>query len=89
MHTQNIEGCWSILKRGIIGTFHHVGEHRLPTWWNEFEYRFSARKIPDADRIEALVSQTHGRLDWHRCSQDLHPRACLLCPRTLLYDRKT
>jgi len=70
VHTQNIEGYWSILKRGIIGTFHHVSEHRLPMYLNEFEYRFNQRKITDADRFEALVSQTHGRLDWYRQSQD-------------------
>ena len=33
VHTQTIEGYWSLLKRGIVGTFHHVSVHRLPMYW--------------------------------------------------------
>ena len=64
IHTQNIEGCWSILKRGVFGTFHHVGEGYLPTYLHEFEYRFNRRKMGDAERFAALMSQTQGRVTW-------------------------
>lgn len=65
IHTNNIEGYWSLLKRGIVGTFHHVSRHRLPMYLGEFEYRFNHRDQTDADRFENLLSQTEGRLRWN------------------------
>ena len=65
IHTNSIEGYWSLLKRGIVGTFHHVSRHRLPMYLGEFEYRFNHRKMSDADRFENLLSQTQGRLRWN------------------------
>ena len=37
VHTQNIENYWSILKRGLDGVFHHVGDGYLPMYLGEFE----------------------------------------------------
>ncbi len=37
VHTQNIENYWSILKRGVYGVFHHVGDGYLPTYLHEIE----------------------------------------------------
>lgn len=64
VHTQNIEGYWSILKRGLYGTFHHVDARYLPSYLSEFEFRFNRRKIADEDRFASLVRQTQGRLLW-------------------------
>ena len=66
VHTQNIEGYWSLLKRGLIGTFHHVSRHRLPMYLGEFEFRFNRRKTSDSQRFVDLLEQTGcGRLRWH------------------------
>ncbi len=65
VHTQNIESYWSTLKRGLFGTFHHVGENHLGQYLSEFEYRFNRRKITDADRFYALLGQIEGRLAWY------------------------
>jgi len=65
VHTQNIEGYWSLLKRGLIGTFHHVDRTYLPMYLSEFQYRWNQRKVSDAERFEALLGQTEGRLDWY------------------------
>jgi len=65
VHTQNIEGYWSLLKRGLIGTFHHVDRTYLPMYLSEFQYRWNRRKTSDAERFEALLGQTEGRLDWY------------------------
>ena len=54
VHTQTIKGYWSLLKRGIVGTFHHVSTHRLPMYLNEFEYRWNERKTTDAERFQNL-----------------------------------
>lgn len=47
VHTQNIDGFWSLLKRGIIGSFHHVSKDYLPLYVNEFAFRHNFRKDPD------------------------------------------
>ncbi len=65
VHTQNIDGYWSLLKRGLYGSFHHVNVEYLPSYLNEFEYRFNRRKVSDAARFASLVGQTKGRLTWY------------------------
>ena len=76
VHTQNIEGYWSILKRGVYGVFHHVGDGYLPQYLSEFEFRFNRRKISDVERFAALMSQTQGRILWYcQTPQPLNPHA--------------
>lgn len=64
IHIQGIENYWSLLKRGIYGVFHHVDARYLPSYLNEFEFRFNARKIDDGDRFASLMMQTEGNLPW-------------------------
>src|SRR5215472_17280046 len=42
-HTQHIENAFSLLKRGIYGTFHKVSIKHLGRYCNEFSYRFNRR----------------------------------------------
>jgi transposase-like protein len=42
----NIEGFWSMLKRGIAGTHIHVSAKHLPKYLGEFEYRWNMRHVP-------------------------------------------
>ena len=65
VHTQNIDSYWSTLKRGVYGVFHHVGEDYLPSYLNEFEFRFNRRKISDAERFASLMTQAQGRVLWY------------------------
>lgn len=50
VHTQTIESFWSLLKRGIMGSFHHVTREYLPLYVNEFAFRFNGRNDPDMFR---------------------------------------
>lgn len=43
IHTNTIEGYFSILKRGLVGTFHHVGEQHLQRYTSEFDFRYNTR----------------------------------------------
>ncbi len=48
VHTSHLDSFWSLLKRGIIGSFHHVSKSYLPLYVNEFSWRHNQRKNPDA-----------------------------------------
>jgi hypothetical protein len=44
-HTNTIENAFSLLKRGVYGTFHKVSVKHLGRYCNEFSYRFNRRGI--------------------------------------------
>ena len=58
-HTNNIEGFWSLLKRGIIGIYHYVSPKHLHRYCNEFGYRYNTRKVSDVARFEDCFKQVN------------------------------
>lgn len=47
VHTANIDSFWSLLKRSIMGSFHHVSKKYLPLYLNEFSFRYNNRDNAD------------------------------------------
>ena len=47
VHTSTIDSFWSMIKRGIVGTFHKVSKKYLQLYVAEFEFRYNNRKNPD------------------------------------------
>jgi len=43
VHTANLDSFWSLVKRGIMGNFHHVSAKYLPLYLNEFSWRHNNR----------------------------------------------
>jgi transposase-like protein len=43
VHTNTIEGFWSLVKRGMVGTFHKVSAKYLPLYIAEFQFRYNNR----------------------------------------------
>lgn len=54
VHTQTIEGFWSLIKRGMVGTFHKVSAKYLPLYVAEFQFRYNNRL--NADIFGAAIS---------------------------------
>jgi transposase-like protein len=62
-HTNGVEGFFSLLKRGVVGTFHHVSEQHLPLYLAEFDHRHNFRRVSDGQRtVEALKKSIGKRL---------------------------
>jgi len=61
--TNSVEGYFGLLKRGINGIYHHVGQQHLHRYLTEFDYRYNSRKETDSMRtVQALKSTTGKRL---------------------------
>jgi transposase-like protein len=59
--TNTVEGFFSLLKRGINGTYHHVSEQHLHRYLSEFDFRYNTRKITDGERSEKLIGKCGGK----------------------------
>lgn len=63
-HTNTIEGYFSILKRGITGTYHHVSQQHLKRYLAEFDFRYNERSalgIEDAERTTRAIKSAEGK----------------------------
>jgi transposase-like protein len=62
VHTNTIEGFWSLIKRGIGGTHHSVSEKFLQDYLDEYAFRYNRRNVPRPmfkqilERVSAKVS---------------------------------
>ena len=45
-----MEVYFSILKRGVNGTFHRISKKHLTFYLNEFDFRYNSHKLHDGDR---------------------------------------
>jgi transposase-like protein len=65
-HTNGVEGFFSLLKRGVMGTFHHISEQHLPLYLSEFDHRHNTRFLTDGERTVIGLEKTKGkRLRYH------------------------
>jgi transposase-like protein len=70
VHTNNIEGYWSILKRGIIGTFHFVSPKHLQRYCDEFAHRYNTRTATTQEKFLEAVKNAHGnRLTYKKLTE--------------------
>jgi transposase-like protein len=63
-HTNTIEGYFSILKRGINGTYHHVSQAHLKRYLGEFDFRYNERQalgVDDAARTDKAIKGAEGK----------------------------
>ena len=60
-HVNCAESFFSLLKRGVMGAFHHVSPEHLPRYANEFAFRWNHRKTTDGERMIAGLKKTEGK----------------------------
>ncbi|MGF1610713.1 MAG: IS1595 family transposase [Kiloniellales bacterium] len=63
-HTNTVENYFSILKRGITGTYHHVSGTHLKRYLAEFDFRYNERSglgVDDAERAARAIKGAEGK----------------------------
>jgi transposase-like protein len=61
IHSNTIESAFSLLKRGIMGTFHNVSRKHLHRYVAEFDFRWNSRKIDDGARTALAIKSAEGK----------------------------
>jgi transposase-like protein len=59
--TNEAEANFALLKRGIVGSFHHVSKKHLPKYVDEFSYRWDRRKMSDGERTNDAIKSSEGK----------------------------
>jgi len=67
VHTNGLENFWSLVKRGLNGTYVSVEPFHLFRYLDEQAFRYNNRKMEDGDRFDIAVRHIVGkRLTWDR-----------------------
>jgi transposase-like protein len=61
VHTNTAEGYFSLFKRGVIGTFHHISPQHIDQYLAEFDFRYSLRAATDGERTIAGLKKVEGK----------------------------
>jgi transposase-like protein len=66
-HTNTAENFFSIFKRGVIGTYHHMSGAHLHRYCREFDLRYNTRELTDGERAAVILKGMEGkRLTYRR-----------------------
>nr|WP_314445500.1 IS1595 family transposase [uncultured Sphingomonas sp.] len=67
VHSNTAENFFSIFKRGVIGTYHHLSEAHLGRYCAEFDFRYNTRTMTDRERADVALKGIEGkRLTYRR-----------------------
>ncbi len=61
IHTNTVEGFFSIFKRGMKGVYQHCKKSHLHRYLSEFDFRYNHRKITDAERRDVALQGIEGK----------------------------
>lgn len=61
IHVNHAESWFALLKRGFVGTYHHMSDTHLNRYANEFSFRWNHRKATDGQRTKNLIQQVGGK----------------------------
>src|SRR5205814_1170436 len=77
VHTNGLENFWSLLKRGLKGTYVNVEPFHLFRYCDEQAFRFNARKLTDKMRFLSTVAKFAGKRLTYAKLIDLDGSGCL------------
>jgi transposase-like protein len=60
-HSNTAENFFSIFKRGVIGTYHHMSEAHLHRYCREFDFRYNTRAMTDGERTAEALKGARGK----------------------------
>jgi transposase-like protein len=75
IHSNTIEGVFSLIRRGVMGTFHSISTKHLPNYLNEFEFRWNTRYMDDGERVTQAIKAVGGKRLLYRESVENPPYA--------------
>jgi transposase-like protein len=58
--TNEVESYFALLKRGVMGSFHHVSKNHLDRYCGEFSFRWNHRTTTDSERTIKAIEQADG-----------------------------
>ena len=64
IHTNTIEGFWSLVKRTINGTHHWISKKHTNRYLKEMEYRYNTKELADNQRFIQFLGQSFGKLTY-------------------------
>lgn len=82
IHTNTIEGFWSIIKNGIKGQYHVISKKYLPFYLAEYCYRYNRRQITVSEAFEETIDNA---VVSEKCFEDYKPKGDV---KRIVYPRK-
>ena len=64
VHTNTVEGFWSIVKRTVNRTYHWISKKHTNRYLNDMTFRYNQRQLNAADKFDVFTSSFDGRLKY-------------------------
>ena len=78
VHTNTIEGIWSLFKRSVVGSYHNVSAKHLDSYLDELEWRFNNRDNPYLFRDTLLKLIQSDNLPYQKLTSCPHDHMAML-----------
>ena len=65
VHTNTIEGMWSLKKRVFFGTFHWMSDEHYQKYLNEYDFRYNTRDYTEQERFKYFFENFVCRKKWN------------------------
>lgn len=68
VHTNTIEGFFSIFKRGMKGVYQHCKSNHLKRYLYEFDFRYNTKDVEDSERTVDIIAGVIGKRLMYKAS---------------------